>query len=83
MDDSPKPKFECEETMERPDKLFQQHYSRKNKDTTSILSPSLNAPLDDITMPSDEYSRIDVEVQNSSPLTSESIVLNPQADQSK
>ena len=67
---------------ERPDILFQQHYSRKNKDTTTGgPSPSLDAPLNDITMPSDDPSKIDSEVQNSSPLTSESIALNPQSDQ--
>ena len=60
MDDSQKPEFECEETMERPYKLFQQHYSRKNKDTTGILPLSSNAHLDDNTMPLDESSRIDV-----------------------
>ena len=83
MDDSRKPESECKETIERPDKLFQQHYSRKNKDTTSVPSPSLDAHLDDITMSSDDSSRIDSKVQNSSPLTSESTALNPQADQNR
>ena len=81
MDDSRKPEFECKETTERLDRLFQQPYSRKNKDITSVPSPSSDAPLNDITMPSDDSSRIDSEVQNSSPLTTKSIALNPQAYQ--
>ena len=44
-------------------------------------SPSSDAPLNDITMPSNDSSRIDSEVQNFSPLTSESTTLNLQADQ--
>ena len=62
-------------------KLFQKHYSRKSKDTTGVPSSSSDAPLNDITIPSDDYSRIDFELQNSSPLTSESTALNPRADQ--
>ena len=81
MDDSRKSESECEETTERPNKLFQQQYSRKNKDNTGVPSPSLDASLNDITMPSDDSSRINSEVQNSSPLTSEFTALNPQADQ--
>ena len=42
--------------------------------------PSSDAPLDDITIPSNDFFRIDYNVQNSSPLTSE---LNPEADQSR
>ena len=68
MDDSRKSECECEETTERLDRLFQQHYSRKNKDTTGVPPPSSNAPLNDITKPSDDASRIDSKVQNSSPL---------------
>ena len=48
-----------------------------------VPSPSLDAPLNDITMPLDDSSRIDSEVQNSLPLTSKSIAFNPQADQRK
>ena len=69
--------------MERPNRLFQQNYSRKNKDTTGVPPSSSDAPLDDITMPSNDSSRIDSEVQNSSPLTSESTALKPQVDQSR
>ena len=65
LDDSRKLESKCEETMKRPDRLFQQHYSRKNKDTTSVPSPSSDAPLNDITLPSDDSSRIDSGVQNS------------------
>ena len=72
LDDSRKSESECEETTERLDILFQQHYSRKNKDTTGISPPSSDAHLDDITMPLDDSSRIDSKVENSSPLTSES-----------
>ena len=79
LDDSRKPKSKCEETTKRPNRLFQQHYSRKNKDTTSVPSPSSDAPLNDITMPSDDSFRIDSEVQNSSPLTSKSNALNHHA----
>ena len=64
-------------TTERPDRFFQQHYSRKNKDITGVPPPSSDAPLNDITMPSNDSSRIDYEVQNSSPLTFESTALNP------
>ena len=81
LDDSRKPESKCKETTERPDILFQQHYSKKNKSTTSVPSPSSDAPLNDITIPSNDSSRIDYEVQNSSPLTSKSIALNPQVDQ--
>ena len=81
LDDSRKPECECEETTERPDRLFQQHYSRKTKDTIGVPSPSSDTPHNDITMPSHDSSRIDYEVQNSLPLTSESTTLNPQADQ--
>ena len=83
MDDSRKSEFECEETTKRLDRLFQQHYSRKNKDTTGVPPLSSDAPLDNITMSLDDSSRIDSEVQNSSPLTFESIALNPQAYQSR
>ena len=82
MDDLQKMDFECEETTERPNKLFQQHCLRKNKDT-AVPPSSSDAPLDDITMLSYDFSRIDFEVQNSSTLTSESTALNPQADQSR
>ena len=68
LDDSQKLESKCEETTERPDILFQQHYSRKNKDTTGVPSPSSNTPLNDITMSSDDSSRIDSKVQNSSHL---------------
>ena len=78
LDDSQKSEFECEETMERPNRLFQQYYSRKNKDTTHVPPPTSDTPLNDITMPLDDSSRIDFEVQKFPPLTSESIVLNPQ-----
>ena len=63
--------------------LFQQHYSRKNKDTTGVPRPSSDTPLDDITIPSDDSSRIDSKVQNSPPLTFESTALNRQVDQSR
>ena len=72
LDDSRKLESECEETTERSDKLFQQHYSRKNKDATGVPFPSSDASLNDITMPSNDSFRIDSEVQNSSPLTSDS-----------
>ena len=81
LDVSRKSESKCKETTERPDILFQQHYSRKNKGTTSVPSPSSNTSLNDITIPSNDSSRIDYEVQNSSPLTSKSIALNPQVDQ--
>ena len=83
LDDSRKSKSECEKTTKRPNRLFQQHYSRKNKDTTSVPPPSLDAPRNDVTMPSNDSSRIDSKVQNSSPLTSESTTSNRQAYQSK
>ena len=83
MDDSRKQESQREERTKRPNILFQQHYSRKNKDTTSIPPPSLDAHLDDITMTSDDSSGIDYEVQNSPTLTSESTALNPQAYQSR
>ena len=83
LDDSQKPESEREEATERPNILFQQHYSRNNKDTTGVPSPSSEAPLNDITMSLNDSPKIDSEVQNSSPLTSESIALNPQADQRK
>ena len=81
LDDSRKLESECEETTERSGRLFQQHYSRKNKDATGVPSPSLDASLNDITMPSNDSFRIDSDVQNSSPLTSDSNALNPQDDQ--
>ena len=77
LDDSRKSESKCEETTERPDRLFEQHYSRKNKDNTSVPPPSSNAPLDDTTMPSDDSSRIDSKVRNSIPITSQSTALNP------
>ena len=83
LDDSRKLEFECEETTERQDRLFQKHYSRKNKDTTGVPPPSSNAPLDDMTRPSDDSSRIDYEVQKFSPLMSKSTALKPQDDQSR
>ena len=55
---------------------------KKNKYTTSIPPISLDAPLADITMPSDDSFGIDYEVRNSSPITSESSALNPKVDQS-
>ena len=69
--------------MERPDRLFQQHYSRKNKDTTGVPPPSLNAPLDDITMPSNDSSRLIPRYKILRLLTYESTALNPPADQSR
>ena len=53
----------AKKTIEIPNGLFQQHYSRKNKDTTGVPSLSSNASLNDITIPSNVFSRIDSEVQ--------------------
>ena len=79
--DTPNPKavvFAFEERRnERPAKLFQQGYTRKNKDATVIPLPGSNTLLDDTTMPSDDSYETNPKVHVSSPLTFETATLNP------
>ncbi|KAJ4706604.1 Retrovirus-related Pol polyprotein from transposon TNT 1-94 [Melia azedarach] len=81
--DSGNTKSKPKEVKERPDSLFQQHYTKRNKSVTAIPSPRSNIPLNDITMPSNDSSGTNSEVQISSPLTSENAILNSQSDQGR
>ena len=49
---------------------------RKNKDATVIPPLSSNTPLDDTTIPLDDYFETNHEVHVPSPLTSETATLN-------
>ncbi|RVX10675.1 hypothetical protein CK203_018199 [Vitis vinifera] len=73
------PKFEFEERRdERPTRLFQQVYTRKNKDATIIPSLGFNTPINDSTMPLNDTSETNLEVHVSSLLTLDIGMLNPQ-----
>lgn len=50
---------------ERPARLFQKGYTRKNKDAI-VMPPIFDNPLDESTMPSDDSSEINLEVHVSS-----------------
>ena len=82
--DVPKPmmtEFESKERKgERPARLFQQGYTRKNKDVNVIPPLGSSTPLNDTTMLSDDSSETNPKVHVLSPLTSETIALNPQVD---
>ena len=54
---------------------------RKNKDATVIPPLSSNTPLDDTTIPLDDYFETNHEVHVPSPLTSETATLNPHNDE--
>ena len=79
--DAPNPmtlEFESEERKdEKPARLFQQCYTRKNKYATVISSLGFNT-LNDATMPLDDTSETNPEVHVPSPLTLEIAILNPQ-----
>ncbi|KAL6327489.1 hypothetical protein AAG906_021562 [Vitis piasezkii] len=79
--DAPSPmtlEFESEERKdEKPARLFQQCYTRKNKYATVIPSLGFNT-LNDATMPLDDTSETNPEVHVPSPLTLEIAILNPQ-----
>ncbi|KAL6348405.1 hypothetical protein AAG906_005713 [Vitis piasezkii] len=77
--------FESKEIRdERPVKLFQQGYTRKNKDVIVIPPPGSNTSLNGTTMPSNDSSETNLEVHAPSPITSEIATLNLQVgDQSK
>ena len=86
--DTPNPmlvEFESKEIRdERLVKLFQQGYTRKNKDVIVIPPPGSNTSLNGTTMPSDNSSETNLEVHAPSPITSEIATLNLQVgDQSK
>ncbi|RVW33503.1 hypothetical protein CK203_105383 [Vitis vinifera] len=73
--------FESKERKgERPARLFQQGYTRKNKDVNVIPPLGSSTPLNDTTMLSDDSSETNPKVHVLSPLTSETIALNPQVD---
>ena len=79
--DAPNPmtlEFESEERKdEKPARLFQQCYTRRNKYATVIPSLGFNT-LNDATMPLDDTSETNPEVHVPSPLTLEIAILNPQ-----
>ena len=86
--DTPNPmsvEFESKEIRdERLVKLFQQGYTRKNKDVIVIPPLGSNTSLNGTTMPSDNSSETNLEVHAPSPITSEIATLNLQVgDQSK
>ena len=76
LEDSRKSESECEETTERPE-IVSTTLFKKEQRYHWIIPPSSNAPLKDITMSSNDSSRIDSEVQNSSPLTSKYYIESP------
>ena len=72
-------KFESEGRRdEKPTRLFQQGYTRKNKDAIVIPLSSSNTPLNDTTKASDDSCNTDPKVHVPSPLTSKTATLNPQ-----
>ena len=82
--DVPKPmmtEFESKERKgERPARLFQHVYTRKNKDVNAIPPLGSSTSLNDTTMLSDDSSETNPKVHVPSPLTSGTIALNPQVD---
>lgn len=62
------PEFEKRsEKGERPARLFQKGYTRKNKGSIFMPTPNFNTRSNETTMPSNDYSKINPEVHVSLP----------------